>query len=72
MDFDQILENTIVCKCNSVTCGDIRRAIEKSGARNEQDVALITLAGTQCNDCRRVLKSLLEQQLESKKEAVVF
>lgn len=43
-------EDTIVCHCNQVTCGQLNAAVNR-GCKNTQEISAETKAGTVCGSC---------------------
>jgi nitrite reductase (NADH) large subunit len=51
-------EQELVCFCNYVTRGDIRRAIERDGLKSTAEVMGVTYAGGLCGSCQNVVDSV--------------
>lgn len=59
-DVTQLPDDAVVCRCNSVSCGEIRAACA-AGARTAGDVAAATRATTGCGSCSRDVEALVGQ-----------
>lgn len=57
-DVADLPDEAVVCRCNSVSCGDVR-SVCAAGARDVDDVADATRATTGCGSCRRDIQALL-------------
>lgn len=53
----------IVCECKQVSLGEIIFAIKEKGAKNLEDLAKITDAGTSCGCCRSKECDIGEQKM---------
>ena len=72
--FDLISEQTIICRCEEVSLGDIRRAVQ-NGARDIEDIKRQTrLAMGHCQGrfCGQVVNELLENLSAEKIEPKLF
>ncbi len=54
----------IVCVCKQVSLGEILFAIKEKGAKNLDDLARLTDAGTSCGCCRKKEDDIGEQKME--------
>ena len=57
----------IVCECKQVSLGEIIFAIKEKGAKNLDDLAKITDAGSCCGCCKRSEDDIGEKKMERKK-----
>jgi NAD(P)H-nitrite reductase large subunit len=53
------VRDIVICLCYDVTASDIRNAIDQSGARTAQEVAILTRAGNACGACKCRVERLL-------------
>lgn len=47
----QLEDNFIVCKCKSVSIGEIKKVIQEKGAKSLGEIQDLTTAGTDCRFC---------------------
>jgi assimilatory nitrate reductase electron transfer subunit len=59
-DVTALPDDAVVCRCNSVSCGEIRSACA-DGARSAGDVAVATRATTGCGSCSRDVEALVQR-----------
>lgn len=59
-DVTDLPDDAVVCRCNSVSCGEVRAACAE-GARTAGDVAAATRATTGCGSCSRDVETLVQQ-----------
>ena len=54
----------IVCECKQVSLGEIIFAIKEKNAKNLEDIAKITDAGSSCGSCRCKEDDIGEQKMQ--------
>ena len=57
-------DSDIICNCNSVTRGEIIKAILEKGARTLDDVKRLTGASTSCGSCADLVLEILKKRVE--------
>lgn len=65
LNFEELQEDTIVCKCKRVTYGDMVKAVEQ-GASTYEEVSKITNCGVGCERCIDSLRKLTEKLVNEK------
>ena len=65
LNFEELQEDTIVCKCKKVTYGDMVKAVEQ-GASTYEEVSKITNCGVGCERCIDSLRKLTEKLVNEK------
>jgi assimilatory nitrate reductase electron transfer subunit len=59
-DVTALPDDAVVCRCNSVSCGEVRSACA-DGASSAGDVAVATRATTGCGSCSRDVEALVQR-----------
>lgn len=59
-DVTDLPDDAVLCRCNGVSCGEVRAACA-DGARTAGDVAAATRATTGCGSCTRDVEALVNQ-----------
>jgi len=55
--------NDVICFCNFVTAGDIRRAIDEKNLKSTADVMAVTYAAGLCGSCLDRVNSITKEHL---------
>ncbi|UVY82613.1 nitrite reductase large subunit NirB [Brachybacterium sp. NBEC-018] len=66
----ELPDDAVVCSCNAVDAGTIRRSVSEQGCRSVAEIKGCTSAGTVCGSCVPTLSSLLDAELEKLGETV--
>ena len=56
-----VSESDLICNCNSVTRGEIVRAVREKGLKGREEVAACTKATTGCGGCAQLVDDLLDE-----------
>lgn len=56
-----MIKNPEICSCHLVKRTEIRKAIQKNGAKTVSDIQVLTRAGTGCGRCKPVILDILKE-----------
>lgn len=62
----EVDNNKVVCGCNKVTVGDLKKAV-MNGAKSFEEVQTVTKVGTGCGNCVEGNKKLVNELILQKK-----